>query len=891
MIPRWRSKKSTRESSLEASLNFMLPYSSTGSNAKLEIETWLIDCSSNQSIEVLPSTEWLLAKMKTTRKAQDVWSRFAKLGPHWRNRIFAFLDHRRRESPDWTLYHLEIPQKWSRTRLFSQRHDEQLIQLILCRRKVNDEDNEMPSGTPKSEGSGNTLPKRVSFAEKPDDHDKKREVNAASDPVQPRNTSDLRERIARLEEKRDSVGVHEQERIGDLNDMIAYLRDQLRLDAAHSSNLDTMAPHDEDETEPMRSESNRPQIIYEERIIESPSRRDEFDYSHNKYDSGRPSNAPRISGHADDIPFESLPHAARHPSARQHNYEATERESRPGKIDYEGRHGLSNGSRYWARERRMSHDEEEDNIGTYHNHDRPSQRAWRERPRERVYYEEDINFRRREREPMDNEIIIKRDERSRSRSRPSRQDSAGIRDDFGIIETSWERPRSRPSRPSRQPSREIDYDDYFLSQKERDDDARRRETMRAMEEGLILDRGEVARDKHIRDMERTRDRKILERQAIMNLRNVRPRSRLRERQNLSNPGHEDFYRDSRVRRERLNPDDSGQSQALVLRAGASGLPYDYIRDRVLNAGIRVRGEDDIGSPRPGSVRSQHNRRSSRPSASRTNSHRDRTRVPLIRRRSSGPWHQFDSSEDDEYRYSGAKRVDSAKKDSETELSDAEVIAQTLKQLTTIQDSDIPATGIGLPPFPQERTSEAEVGPGAVKNTPSALPGPERKKSFPLPGRKAHFSQTNGSPQSDQEGHGVATNRELKAVDEGPFLDKISEEPDVMAEDNDIPHHQRVVYFPERPFLDRPQQGSSFPSPPDLVHLPREASPRPQSRDSNLESPRSRPANGPIILEHGGYTLASQAETAYHPARGEGYDEDEITRQISRNPTIQELDDD
>lgn len=65
-----------------------------------------------------------------------------------------------------------------------------------------------------------------------------------------------------------------------------------------------------------------------------------------------------------------------------------------------------------------------------------------------------------------------------------------------------------------------------------------------------------------------------------------------------------------------------------------------------------------------------------------------------------------------------KRMDSENNGPETELSDAEVIAQTLKQLTTIQDSDIPGTGISAP---QIRT-KPEVGLSAPKKHVTCVVG-------------------------------------------------------------------------------------------------------------------------------------------------------------------------
>lgn len=773
-------------------------------------------------MEFVPSADWLIAKLKTIKKDQDVWSRFAKLRPHWRNAILEFLEFcSQHGNPEWTLYHLEVPQKGSRARVFGQRRDEQLIQLILCRRRVNDEDGDMPRGRPRTEGSGNTLPKRVSFArEIEEESGTETRVNAASDYVPPRNISDLRERIARLEEKRNRLGVYDQERMGDLNDMIAYLRDQMKFDATHANALNTMTFHDERQTEPMRSEPSRAPIIIEEESIPYHSRRDDIIRSNER---GPDSPPPRRSSNVDDITVTHQYPRVTHPSS--------------GRLDYQDRYGVRNNSHYEPWERRRSHREEDDIIVeeniivTRPDHKRPSLGGGQER--------------------------------SRSRSRPSRQDSTGTHRWPVIVGTrdrSWERSKPRPSRPSRQSSREID---YYYDHFERPFVDGYRERTREGEEAWSP-----------------------ERQEIVIQRDERSKSRPRERQNFSSSGSEFSYDGSRVRRGQPIGE-SGQSQALVLRAGASGLPYDYVRERVLNGGIRVRGDDDIGSPRPASVTSHHARRPSRPPTSRRGSYRDRSWAPSLRRRHSETGHQFDSSEEDENRYQGVKRVDTEKKGSETELSDAEVIAQTLKRFTTIQDSEMPVTGIVTPPIHKKRTWEAEVGPSALKNASHASPGPERKKSLPVPGRKAHFEQDNGIPQPDQDGQGRATTAGLKPVDEGPFLDKISEEPDAMNEDDDIPHHQRVFYFPERPVLPRPQQTPSTPFPPDLAHHSREASPRPESRNSNPNSPRTRPANEPVMFEHGSYASASQEEIPNHAAQEEGCDEVENIRQISRNSTVQE----
>ena len=438
----------------------MLPESSTGPSTKLEIETWLIDVYSDRSTKFIPSADWLIAKLKTIKKDQDVWNRFANLRPHWRNAILDFLKFVK--NSEWILYHLDVPQRWSRTRLFGQRRDEQLVQLVLCRRRINDEDGDMRKSRPKTEGRGDSLPKRVSFATKfEEDSGAESDVNAASDHILPRYISDLKERITILEEKRNRLGVDDQERVGDLNDMIAYLRDQLS-DATHTGALNTIAFQDERQPKPRRSESIRAPTIIHEEYIPHQSRRDDIIVSNENSDrvfsppSRRPSNADNTTV------------ASYYPHFTHDDLEIRETESSPGKTDYEDRHGVSDDIYYEPRERRRSHREVEDIIveedvdTTYHGNDRSSQKGWRER--------------------------------SRYRLPPSRQYSTSTRGGplvTGIRERSWERSNSRPSRASRQPYREIDYDDYFERQMVGNDHMRSRNRTRERKEAWSPKRREI----------------------------------------------------------------------------------------------------------------------------------------------------------------------------------------------------------------------------------------------------------------------------------------------------------------------------------------------------------------------------------------------------------------
>ena len=883
IILRWRSKKYTRDRSLEPSLNSSLSESTTDPDSWFEIEVWVIDICTNQNTKILASADWMDAKMKMSRKDLEVaWIHFARLKPYCRNRILQFLNHRRDEEPGWTLCHFEIPHKWSPARLFTGRRDEQIIQLTLSRPRLNDQNSDLPSVRPKIEGLGGGLPKHVAFGGgHGEESGTKGKDKSTHDHVLALNTLDLRNRIAGLEKKKHGLGPQDYERLADLNDMIDYLRDQLK------SNAKTTSIYEKRPTEPGNSESSRAPDIKHQEPSSNSIRRE------------------TIIGNEPD----------------QYYYD----------LDYPPP----------PRRRRVYREPPYLPRRVYREPSYLPQRAYREPPwlPQRAYRaEEDSIARHRPREELE---IIERDSSPQSRSRPLRQDSFGPRGG-PIVRRDQSRERPRPKDQTSQPSTQVSEHD------------RTRSRQTTFEEDIIIRRGErerVTPGERPREKSRERDYEdivfrrdnypgrhedqiIIRRNerspftkpepepepapvrdgyaddglspdygAIVVRRDQRSQSRPPERSSTQRTvdRYEDEYDERHV------VEAPGQSQALVLRTGASRLPYDYVQERVLNGSIRVRGDDHIGNPSddsPGfsddrrprrrlisreSVRhepavSPFIRRPSRPASSRRGSYRDRSWAPSLRRRLSETWHHTDSSEDEESSYPPIKSVDSEKNGLEIKLSDAEVIAQTLKQLTTIQDRDMPGTGLLAPP---SRTS-SEIGPSALKTTSYPSSGPERQRSFPVSGRKAHFEPNIGPPQPDQDAQSGATKEGSKPANDEPFLDNISEEPDAMTEDNEIPHDQRVDYFPERPVSLPTRRGTPFSHPPDLAPQTREASPRPRSPTSTLDSPRSTSADGPIIVEHHGFTLASQEEEAPDHAAGEvGHEEVEDIRTISRNPTVHE----
>ena len=833
-IQSWRPKKSTRTSSTEKSLSSLTSESSIGPQSELQFETWLIDLCTNRSTEIVPSADWLTAKMKT-KKNRDVWRSFASLTPHWRIGILSFLEDRRQENPNLTLYHLEIIQGWSRRKLFGQKGADQLIQLILLEPKVNDQDSDMSRGRPKIEGPGGGLPKRVSFAGVlGEGSGTESGVNPARDNTRDnaltRNTSALRERIASLEEKRNGLGVHEYERLADINDMIDYLRDQLQSDATHTGALTTTF-HDERETDAIKSGSNRAPMLVPEEYIQNTSRRDNTILEDRYNKSFSPS--PRTFKKADDVSATS-----RYPRVAHNDLEIIQMDSSPEKTDYEGRYSIEKYDQYKPKEHQRRHREEEDIIVMSRDHDTSSQGVWHERSR------------------------------SRSRSRPPRQDSFDTRGRRVISKTkeprdkSWERSRTQPFRPSRLPE-ETDYYD---------------QPQRRMVGSSYNTPGERS--------ESEEERRSSEMREMVIRGDGRSKSRPREREYFSGSGPKYNNPRSRIEYgERRIVGASGQDQAFVILPGATSLPYDYERGRVLNEGIRMRGDDDDRSRTPGSAISHYIGRPSRPPNSRMSSYRDRNWAPSLRPKLPETWHHLEPTEDYRSGYPCFKRVDGENNEPETELSDAEVIAQTLKQFTTIQNSEPPISAISVAPVHTEQDSEAEVGPSAHKDSSHASPEPERRRSTSRPGRKGHFGQDKRISALDREGQSGDTNAGPQQVDDGPFPDRISGE---STEDQNVSSHQRVVYLPARSVLSISPPKSPFTFPHGLPHHSREASSQPQSRVLSLDNPRAEPAHNSIVDEHGGSTLTSPGETPDNTRQEERYDVENIG-QMRRNSTVQEED--
>ena len=142
---------------------------------------------------------------------------------------------------------------------------------------MDDQDSDVPESGPKVEDRGGCLPKRVTFIEGAEGKSgTERGSSGAPNDVLAKHTSSLRQRVARLEEKRTGLGVHDHERIADLTEMIDYLQEQLKAVGTQASTLDTETAHDERKSQPPRNKSNQASVpLYAEYVPDS-SPRDEI---------------------------------------------------------------------------------------------------------------------------------------------------------------------------------------------------------------------------------------------------------------------------------------------------------------------------------------------------------------------------------------------------------------------------------------------------------------------------------------------------------------------------------------------------------------------------------------------------------------------------------------
>ena len=139
---RWQLRKATRDRAPELASDFLLSSNSSASNSSLEIETWMLDTSTQLGTEILPAPDWLATKVKRLDKGYDVWHRYGRLTPQARNAITSFIRYKNSESEfEWGLFFIGAPYRSLRSKLFGLITSEQMP-LIIYRRN---ESNEVPS--------------------------------------------------------------------------------------------------------------------------------------------------------------------------------------------------------------------------------------------------------------------------------------------------------------------------------------------------------------------------------------------------------------------------------------------------------------------------------------------------------------------------------------------------------------------------------------------------------------------------------------------------------------------------------------------------------------------------------------------------------------------------
>lgn len=102
-----------------------------------DIEMWLINVLSKQHTQFFQPLDQLMAKKNSIRKGHEAWHVFSRLGPLCRTAILEFLGFRNRNESTfrhWTLLYIKIPKEPWKNRLFGERREEQVVQvLIICR--------------------------------------------------------------------------------------------------------------------------------------------------------------------------------------------------------------------------------------------------------------------------------------------------------------------------------------------------------------------------------------------------------------------------------------------------------------------------------------------------------------------------------------------------------------------------------------------------------------------------------------------------------------------------------------------------------------------------------------------------------------------------------------
>ena len=585
-----------------------------------------------------PSSEWFDAKWDKVLNTGDVWHEFARLKPLWRTAILQFMKFKNQdEENNWNLLLIEIPQRSSRMRLIGHKSDDQLIQLILFSRRdtISDGNDSKDPSKPATIDNLPNLPVQQSDASAI-------RVQAGDPPHNIRNSDDEREEIRRLEAEKDALRLErgladkQKETInGKADGNTSHVRYVRRVD---SNGIHPTTIRRTEEIITPRDNMDGPiEVVkpYEEEAITRQGQK-----------TSTRARDPFYTG-------DNTLHG-RQGALVKFDHDRYERE------------------RPMPRNRRF--EEEGDEI------------IIRERPRswERHREEEDIVIRSRsksrERRYEEDEIVLQRRDTDRSRDTDGGEFPDFLREDYGhttgrggvIIDDAQEE-RHKYSSPQQQqliirrPEREYPRERSWERRRppEREEIIIRRNERSPSTESR---RGRVRPPKHerivIRALERGQPGRSYTNDTVRD-------TTLSRRPTLGSP----------------DPRSPNQDFALVRRTGGSRRVNDYMQDRVLDKSIRIRGEDHSRSP---AGRYSNIRRFSAPFKTRQHSSHERGRAPIPRR--LGFTMHGDSEDDDDVRMDYAEK----KSSSETELTDEELIARTLKRFTTFQPDEALMNSVTIP---------------------------------------------------------------------------------------------------------------------------------------------------------------------------------------------------
>ena len=707
----------------------------------------------------MPSAEWLERISRKQNRESNLWRCFAGLDFLWRNSILEFLKWRNDDDAfNWSLYYIKMPQRSSRLTVSGHKRDNQLLQVIIFRRE--DPPEEKIDRRVSGESSSSERPQlKVSFAEEiMKNQNTKPTVISSHEPLRFRNKDQIKEAIKRLGAKKEKLDGAEPERIDEINDMILLLATQLQLH-------DTL------------SQSQRDILYGDSQYDEYPGINVEPGVGFQTKRSKRRESQSRMKSHATDRTEEIYTPR----DERNRLLEETD--------DWDNMYSSTGGGELLIRQ----------------NSPKKSRSFERARPMERPSYTypslngEAVAIRRQDRERHrdagENSYEIPA-QRERYLA-PSRGQEIVIRRDVPEV-PEYDRDELVIRDRERSPTDDMaispkGYEHLALSQRPRQLNERLPEQhnglekLRLKEEILRLKEERAASNHDYATASDLAQNAIPEIQAQIRRLKAQDGRRYPNRQ-VSDYGlveesrHPYRQRFSPIRRTSTFMEDSwptAASKALVLRTGGSRQPDDYLRERILDRSIRIRGDPErsispvriiMAPPPPADSRqssySERDRRhvSRRPTleselafeerssrAHRGYSH-GRPRHRELERVKNRPWRSrpaFSSSEDDDYPPTRRRTASNQR----SGPSNEEVITQTLKRFTTFQGDQPPAatqtstvdTSSRQPTNAQNGDIPAETSPPLGLGTMSEEPGTMAEgTSLQSPIQAPSYPSVNGS---------------------------------------------------------------------------------------------------------------------------------------------------